>query len=113
LRVYLGAAPGVGKTYATLQEGRRARERGRDVALGFVETYKRPLTEAAIDDLEVIPRREQTYLGSSFEEMDLDAILARRPGRSSSTRWRTPTCPAAATRSAGRTWGRSSTRGST
>ena len=57
LRVNLGAAPGVGKTYAMLEEGRRARDRGRDVVVGFVETYGRPRTEEAIDGLEVIPRR--------------------------------------------------------
>jgi two-component system sensor histidine kinase KdpD len=79
--VYLGAAPGVGKTYAMLNEGRRARARGRDVVVGFVETYGRPLTEAAIGDLEVIPRKAMAYRGASFEEMDLDAILARRPER--------------------------------
>jgi two-component system, OmpR family, sensor histidine kinase KdpD len=81
LRVYLGAAPGVGKTYAMLEEGRRARDRGRDVVVGFVETYGRPRTEEAIDGLEVIPRKVITYRDCEFEEMDTDAILARHPQR--------------------------------
>ena len=79
LRVYLGAAPGVGKTYAMLGEGRRRASRGTDVAVGFVETYGRPLTQQAIGDLEVVPRKKVTYRGASFEEMDLDAVLARSP----------------------------------
>jgi two-component system, OmpR family, sensor histidine kinase KdpD len=81
LRVYLGAAPGVGKTYAMLEEGQRAKDRGRDVVVGFVETYGRPLTEEAIDGLEVIPRKVITYRDCEFEEMDTDAILARHPQR--------------------------------
>ena len=81
LRVYLGAAPGVGKTYAMLEEGRRARDRGRDVVVGFVETYGRPRTQEAIDGLEVIPRKVITYRDCEFEEMDTDAILARHPQR--------------------------------
>jgi two-component system sensor histidine kinase KdpD len=81
LRVYLGAAPGVGKTFAMLNEGRRALERGRDVVVGLVETHNRTLTGEAIGDLEVLPRRTIVYRGASFEEMDVDAILARRPER--------------------------------
>jgi len=79
LRIYLGAAPGVGKTFKMLEEGRRRAERGADVVVGFVETHGRPETAAQIRDLEVLPRRPLTYRGSAFEEMDLDAILARRP----------------------------------
>src|SRR6266481_5141098 len=79
LRVYLGAAPGVGKTYRMLEEGHRRRERGTDVVVGFVETHGRPFTEAMIADLEVVPRQTITYRGAAFTEMDLDAILARRP----------------------------------
>jgi two-component system, OmpR family, sensor histidine kinase KdpD len=79
LRIYLGAAPGVGKTYAMLDEGWRRRCRGTDVVVGFVETHGRPKTAAQLRDLEVVPRRTLTYKGQSFEEMDLDAILARRP----------------------------------
>src|SRR5690348_818015 len=79
LRIYLGYAPGVGKTYAMLNEGRRRRERGTDVVIGLVETYQRPLTIAAIGDLEVIPRRKLEYRGVIVEEMDVEAILARKP----------------------------------
>jgi two-component system sensor histidine kinase KdpD len=79
LKVYLGAAPGVGKTYAMLGEGRRRASRGTDVAVGFVETYGRPFTQQAIGDLEVVSRARLTYRGAAFEEMDLDAVLARHP----------------------------------
>lgn len=81
LRMYLGAAPGVGKTFAMLNEARRAKERGRDVVVGFVETHGRPSTATQIGDLEVIPRQRIEYRGTSFEEMDVDAILARHPER--------------------------------
>ncbi|WP_426502198.1 ATP-binding protein [Dactylosporangium sp. McL0621] len=79
LRVYLGAAPGVGKTYKMLEEGRRRRERGTDVVVGFVETHDRPATEAMLEGLETVPRRDMTYRGAAFTELDLDAVLARRP----------------------------------
>lgn len=79
LRVYLGAAPGVGKTYSMLDEGRRRAERGTDVVLGYVETHGRTKTVAAIGDLEVIPRVAVSYKGTVQEEMDLAAILAREP----------------------------------
>jgi len=79
LRIYLGAAPGVGKTYTMLQEAHRRRERGTDVVVGFVETHGRKHTEALIGDLDVVPRRQVAYRGATFEEMDVDAILARRP----------------------------------
>ena len=78
-RIYLGAAAGVGKTYAMLNEGHRRQERGADVVVGFVECHGRPLTEALIGDLEVVPRQVVEYRGSRLEEMDLDAVLARRP----------------------------------
>ncbi|MGD0880854.1 MAG: universal stress protein [Acidimicrobiales bacterium] len=78
-RVYLGAAPGVGKTYAMLGEGRRRSQRGTDVAIGFVECHGRKTIEDLIDDLEVIPRKVVDYRGSQFEEMDLDAVLERHP----------------------------------
>jgi two-component system, OmpR family, sensor histidine kinase KdpD len=78
-RIYLGAAPGVGKTYAMLSEGQRRRGRGEDVVAGFVESYGRPLTEALINGLEVIPRKAVDYRGLRLEEMDLDAVLRRRP----------------------------------
>ncbi|GAB2599247.1 ATP-binding protein [Pseudactinotalea suaedae] len=79
LRVYLGAAPGVGKTFAMLGEGRRRRERGTDVVIGLVETHDRPETAAAIGDLEIVPRRVVGYRGTEHSELDLDALLARAP----------------------------------
>jgi two-component system, OmpR family, sensor histidine kinase KdpD len=79
LRVYLGAAPGVGKTYRMLEEGRRRLARGTDVAVGLVETHGRPFTEALLSGLEVLPRKELSYRDASFTEMDVDAVLARRP----------------------------------
>src|SRR6476619_7201695 len=79
LRVYLGAAPGVGKTYAMLDEGWRRHERGTDVVVGFVEAHGRPKTVAQLRDLEIVPRRVSEYRGSRFEEMDRDAVLSRRP----------------------------------
>lgn len=79
LRVYLGAAPGVGKTYAMLGEGRRRLERGTEVVVGFVECHGRPHTEEMLEGLEVVPRRRSHYRGSDWEEMDVDAVLARRP----------------------------------
>ncbi|TML17843.1 MAG: histidine kinase, partial [Actinobacteria bacterium] len=79
LRVYLGAAPGVGKTYAMLDEGWRRKERGTDVVIGVIETHNRPSTIAQIRDLEIVPRRRVEYRGAMLEEMDLEAVLARRP----------------------------------
>jgi two-component system sensor histidine kinase KdpD len=79
LRVYLGAAPGVGKTFAMLNEGRRRRDRGTDVAVGYVETHGRSRTAEQIADLEVVPRRALEYRSATFEEMDVEAVLARRP----------------------------------
>ncbi len=79
LRVYIGAAPGVGKTYAMLREAQALRARGEDVVVGLVETFGRPETEAQIGTLEVVPRRTITYRGSSLAEMDVDAIIARAP----------------------------------
>jgi two-component system, OmpR family, sensor histidine kinase KdpD len=78
-RIYLGAAAGVGKTYAMLNEAHRRRDRGTDVVIGFVETHGRKLTEQMIGDLEVVPRKKVEYRGSVLEEMDLDAVLARHP----------------------------------
>jgi two-component system sensor histidine kinase KdpD len=79
LRIYLGAAPGVGKTFAMLDEGWRRASRGTDVVIGYVEAHNRPKTIAQIRDLEVVPRAKITYRGQTFEEMDLDGVLARRP----------------------------------
>ncbi|MBN9606001.1 MAG: sensor histidine kinase KdpD [Actinomycetales bacterium] len=79
LRVMLGAAPGVGKTFAMLEEGRRLRELGRDVVVGVVETHGRAATAALLDGLEVVPRRAEVHRGVRLEEMDVDALLARAP----------------------------------
>ena len=79
LRVYIGAAPGVGKTYAMLKEAHALRDRGLDVVVGIVETYGRKDTEAQVRDLEVVPRRRIDYRGVTLEEMDVDAIVARHP----------------------------------
>src|SRR5690242_14008644 len=79
LRIYLGAAPGVGKTFAMLGEGRRRAERGTDVVVGFLETHGRPRTAAELGDLPVVGRRRVMGDGVELEEMDVDAILARRP----------------------------------
>jgi two-component system sensor histidine kinase KdpD len=78
-RVYLGAAAGVGKTCAMLDEGWRRFQRGADVVVGFVETHKRAYTMEQIRDLPVVPRHQIDYRGSIWEEMDLDAVLARKP----------------------------------
>jgi two-component system sensor histidine kinase KdpD len=78
-RIYLGAAAGVGKTFAMLNEGHRRKQRGTDVAIGFVESHGRRFTEELIGDLEVIPRQTVEYRGTRFPEMDLGAVLDRRP----------------------------------
>ena len=79
LRIYIGAAPGVGKTYAMLREAHALRTRGLDVVVGFVETYGRAETEAQLRDLEVVPRRAVDYRGATLHEMDVDAIITRKP----------------------------------
>jgi two-component system sensor histidine kinase KdpD len=79
LRIYLGAFPGVGKTFAMLNEAHRRQTYGEDVVVGFVETHGRPNTEAQIAGLEVIPRKRVAYQGVVVEEMDVDAILKRHP----------------------------------
>ncbi|PRH79921.1 histidine kinase [Streptomyces solincola] len=79
LRIYLGAAPGVGKTYAMLSEAHRRLERGTDCVVGFVEHHGRPRTEVMLHGLELVGRREIAYRDGVFTEMDVDAILARRP----------------------------------
>jgi two-component system sensor histidine kinase KdpD len=78
-RVYLGSVAGVGKTWAMLDEGWRRQERGKDVVIGFVETHGRPKTIEMLKDIEVVPRKAVNYRGGTFEEMDLDAVLARHP----------------------------------
>jgi two-component system, OmpR family, sensor histidine kinase KdpD len=79
LRIYIGAAPGVGKTYSMLEDAHAFRREGVDVVVGFVETYGRAETDAQIGDLEIVPKRKVEYRGVVLEEMDVDAILARKP----------------------------------
>ncbi len=79
LRIYIGAAPGVGKTYEMLREGHALRSRGLDAVVGYVETYGRLDTEAQLKDIEMIPRRKIEYRGVTMEEMDVDAIIRRTP----------------------------------
>src|SRR5471030_784482 len=79
LKVYLGSSAGVGKTYSMLVEGNRLRNRGVDVVIGYVEPHERPETTAQIDKLEIIPPLVTLYHGIEIREMDLDAILARKP----------------------------------
>ncbi|GLX09053.1 sensor histidine kinase KdpD [Microbispora sp. NBRC 16548] len=79
LRVYLGAAPGVGKTYAMLSEGRRATERNKDLVVGLVETHDRPRTAELLEGMEVLPRRRVVYRGATFTELDVEAVVARAP----------------------------------
>src|SRR6187401_193079 len=77
LRIYIGAAPGVGKTYAMIEDAHTFKRDGVDVVIGFAETHGRADTEARIGALEVLPRRRIDYRGVVVEEMDLDAVLAR------------------------------------
>ena len=79
LKIFVGAAPGVGKTYAMLEAARAKRKDGVDVVVGVVETHGRKETQALLDGLEIVPRRRIEYRGQWLEEMDLDAIIARRP----------------------------------
>ncbi|WP_078910492.1 ATP-binding protein [Streptomyces sp. NRRL S-87] len=79
LRIYLGAAPGVGKTFAMLSEGHRRQERGTDVVVGYVEHHGRQRTEVLLHGLEQVRRHELEHRGAAFAEMDVDAVLARRP----------------------------------
>lgn len=78
-KIFLGFAAGVGKTYKMLEEARRRRERGQDVVIGYIETHKRKGTEAQLGELEIVPRKRIEYRSVMLEEMDTDAILARRP----------------------------------
>ncbi|MGW5778799.1 ATP-binding protein [Streptomyces sp. NPDC003863] len=79
LRIYLGAAPGVGKTYSMLSEAHRRVERGTDCVVAFVEHHSRPRTEVMLHGLETMPRKEIAYRDTVFTEMDVDAVLARKP----------------------------------
>jgi len=79
LKLYIGFAAGVGKTYRMLEEAHALKKRGVDVVLGFVEPHGRAETAALIEGLEVVPRKVFTYRDVAVEEMDLEAVLARRP----------------------------------
>jgi len=79
LKVYVGSAAGVGKSYRMLSEAQALRARGMDVVIGFIETHGRSETAALVEGLEVVPRRRIEYRGTTLEEMDVDAIIARRP----------------------------------
>ena len=79
LRIYLGAAPGVGKTYAMLGEAHRRRSRGTDIVVGLVEMHDRRRTAEQLEGLEVLPRRHVTHRGVTLTELDVHAVLARRP----------------------------------
>jgi two-component system sensor histidine kinase KdpD len=79
LRIYIGAAPGVGKTYEMLQEAHALRTRGLDVVIGYVETYGRRETDAQVRDLDVVPRRKIEHRGVTLEDMDVEAIVLRHP----------------------------------
>ena len=103
LRIYVGYAAGVGKTYAMLNEGHRRRARGTDVVIGYVEPHDRPVRSRR-SATSSRPAAAVVYRDAAFEEMDVDAILRARPKWRSSTSWLTRTSPAPATRSAGTTW---------
>src|SRR3979409_2257536 len=75
LKVYLGATPGAGKTFAMLREAHRLRRQGRDVVVAYVETYRRPRTVEWLEGLEPIPRAASTYKGATLDDMDEDAVL--------------------------------------
>src|SRR6516164_845581 len=79
LRIFVGAAPGVGKTYEMLQQARARKRDGYDIVIGVIETHGRKETEALLEGLEVVPRQRIEYKGKALEEMDLDAIIARHP----------------------------------
>src|SRR5262245_19108976 len=79
LRIFVGAAPGVGKTYAMLETARARKNDGYDIVVAVVETHGRKETETLLDGLEIVPRRRLEYKGRWLEEMDLDAVIARRP----------------------------------
>src|SRR5215470_1485992 len=79
LKIFVGAAPGVGKTYEMLQQARARKRDGYDVVVGVVETHGRKETEVLLDGLETIPRRRLEYRAQRLDEMDLDAVIARRP----------------------------------
>lgn len=79
LKIFLGYAPGVGKTYSMLNEANRRQKRGKDIVIGYVESHQRAETDSQIGDLEIIPRKKILYNGMGMEEMDTEAIIARKP----------------------------------
>ena len=79
LKAFLGMCPGVGKTYAMLEAAQREHAGGRDVVIGYVETHARKETDALLEGLPIVPRKQVEYRGVALTEMDLDAVLARRP----------------------------------
>ena len=102
LKIYLGFAAGVGKTYEMLQEAHRLKRQGADVVIGIIETHGRAETAALVEGLEQIPRRRVDYHGVVLEEMDLEAVLRAGPRSYWSMNWPTPTPLAAASPSATR-----------
>ena len=113
-RVYLGAAPGVGKTFAMFSEGQRRREDGIDVVVGYAECHGRPPTEALLDGLEIVPYREVAYRGMPFRRWISTQSSCESQGSPSSMSSRTRSCPARGnTRSAGRRCSSFLRRGST
>src|SRR5512147_723232 len=79
LRIYIGAAPGVGKTYQMLEEAHLLRKQGMDVVIAFIETHGRIETAEMVRDLEMVPMREIAYRGVTLKEMDVESVIARRP----------------------------------
>ncbi len=92
LRVYIGAAPGIGKTYQMLEEAHQLKRQGVDIVIALIEPHGRVETEALIGDLERVPLRRIGYRGVTLQEMDVEAVLARQPPWSLWMNWRTPTC---------------------
>ena len=105
LKVFIGMAAGVGKTYRMLQEGHAELDAGRDVAIGYMEPHRRPETSALAGGLEAVPRRTLPYRGTELEEMDLPALLDRAPELALVDELAgTPTPPAPSTASATKTY---------
>jgi hypothetical protein len=109
LRIYIGAAPGVGKTYEMLQEAHVLRVRGLDVVVGYIETYGRRETEAQIKDLEIVPRNESTIAARRWRKWTSTRSSGANPRSVWLTNWRTRTCPVPDMRSDTRTFWRFST----
>ena len=102
LRVYLGIAPGVGKTYKALEELHRRKERGTDVVIGFLETHGRPRTAELAASLETVPRKKIPYKGVTVEEIDTDAVIQRHPAVALVDELAHTNAPARNTRNAGK-----------